>query len=241
MSARQLAVIFILCFAAVAVATLPLSAALRAVDLDARGLAYSWASGTVWNGEVADLSWRGQPLGDAKVALKPAALLLGRLGMDVALSGAAVTGQGFIALTMGGIVADDLTLSANVADLPLLLPLTGKVALDLDYAALSRGGCRRIEGTINTDALVHRPAGLAWRGPELGGSIACVDGAIEIPLKGESGSDSVTVALTLDPGGAFGVRIDARTPNQTLLSALSAVGFKESDGVMTLTQKGRWI
>lgn len=240
MTGRKLGLIFAGCFTAVLIATLPLPTVLQALDLDGRGVSYSRASGTVWNGTIAGLSWRGQPLGDAAVALKPLSLFLGRLGMDFALDGGTVTGQGFVALSFGGIVADDLALSADVANLPLLLPLAGKVAMDLEHAVVSRAGCRHVAGTISTDALVNRPAGLPWTGPKLAGSVTCSEGVISVPLQGDTGADSVTVALTLDPSGMFGIRIDARTPNQALVSALSAVGFTEADGVMTLTQRGRW-
>lgn len=242
MTSRRLAALFLVCFIVVIVVNLPLPVVLRAADVEARGLSFTRASGTVWNGRIEGLRWRGHDLGRADVAMKPWALVLGRLGAEIALDGAGVVdGGGFVALTPGGLVIDDLRLSADVADLPILLPLSGQLNLALSHADIGASGCRRIDGTVHTDALVNRPAGLAWAGPELAGPVSCADGAIVIPLKGGTADESIAVAMTLEPGGAFGIRIDARTPDAAVIGVLSAVGFVESGGVMTLTQKGRWI
>jgi hypothetical protein len=242
MSHRKLAVLFAACFALVVIATLPLSVVLAALDLPARGISYTRASGTVWNGELAGLRWRGQDLGGARLAFRPLPLLWGRLGADVELDGkGAVTGHGFVAAAIGGFVVSGLSLEADVAALPILIPVSGRVALTIDSAKIGGDGCERVEGRVRTDALVHRPAGLAWRGPELEGPVTCESGAIVIPLTGGTPSESVAVAMTLGHDGSFGLRVEARTPDAALLSVLSAVGFVETGGVMTLTQRGRWI
>lgn len=242
MSARQLVALFAAFFVAVIIVTLPLSAVMAAFDLPARGISYARASGTVWNGALAGLHWRGRDLGDARIAVRPLSLLIGRLGADFELDGkGVVSGSGFVAATLGGFAVRDLSLSADVAQLPIVLPLSGKVAVDLAAADGGPNGCRRIEGAVRTNALVNRPAGLAWRGPELEGPVTCENGAIVIPLKGGTASESVAVAMTLGHDGTFGIRVEARTPDAALISVLSAVGFVEADGVMTLTQHGRWI
>jgi hypothetical protein len=46
--------------------------------------------------------------------------------------------------------------------------------------------------------------------------------------------------MTLGADGTFGIRIEARAPDSAVASVLSAIGFVETDGVMTLTQHGRW-
>lgn len=241
MTAARLTILFAVCFAVTVIVTLPLSAVLRAANVEARGLSFSRASGTVWNGRIEGLRWRGHDLGAAQLAAQPWALFLGRLAADVALDGGVMAGGGSIALKPGGVAIDDLTLSANVADLPVLLPLSGKVAIELAHADVGADGCRRIDGAVHTDALVNRPAGLAWSGPELSGPMTCSGGAVVIPLKGDTGAESIAVAMTLERDGSFGLRVEARTPNAAVVSILSAVGFVESGGVMTLTQRGRWI
>lgn len=242
MNPRRLAAVFAACFVLVMVATLPMAVALRTLDLPAHGVSFSRASGTIWDGEITGLAWRGHELGAARLGLRPRSLFIGRIGVDIALDGGGlVDGGGFIALSPGGLHVRDLVLSADVADLPILLPLSGRVALDLSHADVNAAGCRRIEGSVRTDALKNRPAGLDWSGPELEGPMTCSEGAVVIPLKGASGSESIAVAMTLGKDGSFGVRVDARTPNPAVLSVLSAIGFVETDGVMTLTQRGRWI
>ena len=241
MSNRLLAAVFVSCLIVVVLATLPLSFVLRMLDLPAQGLSYSRASGTVWNGAVSGLSWRGNDLGGAKIALRPPAMLRGRLGADVTLDGSGVvTGGGYAAMTPWGLIVDDLSLSAEIASLPLLLPMSGKISVEIAHADVRAGGCSQIEGAARTDALMNRPAGLAWQGPELAGPIECRGGAIVVPLKGGAESQAIAVAMTLGADGTFGIRIEARAPDSAVASVLSAIGFVETDGVMTLTQHGRW-
>ena len=241
MSNRLLATVFVCCLIVVVIATLPLSFVLRMLDLPAQGLSYSRASGTFWNGAVDGLSWRGNDLGGAKIALRPLALLRGRLGADVTLDGSGVvTGGGYAAMTPWGLIVDDLALSAEIASLPLLLPLSGKISVEIAHADVRAGGCRQIEGAAKTDALMNRPAGLAWQGPELAGPMECRGGAVVIPLKGGADSQAIAVVMTLGADGSFGIRVEARAPDSAVASVLSAIGFVETDGVMTLTQHGRW-
>lgn len=242
MKTRTFAFLFAGCFALAVLVTLPLAFVLRTLDLPASGVSFSRASGTVWNGEVAGLSWRGNDLGGAKISFRPLSFLLGRLGATIAFDGTGIIkGAGYVALTPRGVFVDDLSVSADVASLPILLPLSGQISVQIAHADLRRGGCARVEGAATTDALMHRPAGLAWRGPELSGPIECRDGAIVIPLKGGAESQAVAVAMTLGADGSFGIRVEARAPDSAVASVLSAIGFVEMGGVMTLTQQGRWI
>lgn len=241
MSNRLLAAVFASCLILVVLATLPLSFVLRMLDLPAQGLSYSRVSGTVWNGAVSGLSWRGNDLGGAAIALRPLAMLRGRLGADVSLDGSGVvTGGGYAAMTPWGLIVDDLSLSADIANLPLLLPMSGNISVEIAHADVRAGGCRQIDGAARTDALMNRPAGLAWQGPELTGPIECRGGALVIPLKGGAESQAIAVAMTLGADGSFGIRVEARAPDSAVASVLSAIGFVETDGVMTLTQHGRW-
>lgn len=242
MSARALAGLFVACFVLVVIATFPLSVAVRAVDAPGRAVSFARVSGTIWNGRIDGLSWRGHDLGAAHIVFRPLSLLVGRLGLDVALDGGGmISGSGFIGLKPAGLVVSDLTLSADVAALPILMPLSGQVALDVGRADLTRNGCRAAEGSVRTDALVHRPAGLPWKGPVLAGPITCANGAIVIPMRGDTEAGPIAVALTLARDGTFGVQVDARAPNSAVAGLLSGIGFVEKGGVMTLTQRGRWI
>ena len=241
MSNRLLVTVFASCLVLVVLATLPLSFVLRTLDLPAQGLSYSRVSGTVWNGEIAGLSWRGNDLGGAKIALRPLAILLARFGANVEFDGSGVvTGGGHVAVTPWGVIVDNLSVSAEVANLPVLLPLSGQIAVDIVHADIRANGCRQIEGAAKTDALMHRPAGLAWQGPELTGPIQCRGGAVVIPLRGGAEGQAIAVAMTLGPDGSFGIRVEARATDPAVASVLSAIGFVETDGVMTLTQHGRW-
>lgn len=242
MTARRLTAVFAACFVLVLIATFPLAAALGVAGASTRGLSYARVTGSIWNGHIEGLVWRGNDLGAVQVSLRPLALLTGGLGLRLEFDGSGlVAGSGDVVATFGGVRLRDLSLSADLGTLPILLPLSGRVTLDLARVDMGTSGCRRAEGSIKTDALVNNPAGLSWRGPMLAGTVACEGDRLVIPLKGATDAENVAVAVTLVPDGTFGIKIDARTPNQAVVGALSAIGFVEDDGVMTLTQRGRWI
>ena len=242
MSPRWLALLFAGCFILVVIARMPVAAVLHMTDISAGGLSFSRASGTIWNGQIHGLAWRGNDLGSVRIAAQPLALLLGRVGAKITLNAdGPASGSASVALSLTGLHLRDVKITADVARLPVLLPLSGKIQLDLVRADLGGRGCRNAEGNVRTDALVDRPAGLAWKGPELVGRISCLNGGIFIPMSGRDGDNLVGIATTLNRDGGFSVNIEARTPDAAVLSVLSAVGFVETGGMMVLSQSGRWI
>lgn len=243
MTSRRLVVCFCLSFAIALIGALPLSIVLKALGPQAHEISYSHASGTVWSGRLEQLHWRGYGLGSAEVGLRPFALMLGRLALDIRLDGrGAVQGGGRIVLTaLGTLRLLDVTLTANVAHLPALLPVTGTISIAIKRAEMAAGECRMVEGTVRTDALVRQPAGLPWTGPVLSGAMGCDNGVLRVPLEGETGDDMIDVVMQIVRDGTFGIDVNARTSNNTVSKVLTAAGFTESAGTMTLTQKGRWM
>jgi hypothetical protein len=243
MTRRHTALLFGASLVVFLAATLPLSLALPMLNLVARGLTYDRADGTIWRGEVQGLRWRGHDLGNAHISVRAVALLAGRLSLNVGLDGrGAVQGAGLVSIAPTGTIRlADVAVTADVARLPVILPVTGKIALTIDDAVITNTGCEHIAGSVGTDALVHRPAGVTWSGPVLNGALACRDGALQVPLKGESADGTIDLAMRVARDGTFGIDIRARTSNQSITGLLSTVGFVDAGGTMILTQKGRWL
>jgi hypothetical protein len=242
MSTRGLMAVFCAVFFVLLLAWMPLSVLVPALALDARGFSHGRVEGSVWQGRIAGLAWRGRYIGDARLSVSPLGLVLGRLTVDVALGGApGIKGAGRVIIWPNASVAvEDFALTSDVAMLPVVLPLTGSVTLDIHRAEFTRGGCRAVEADVQTNALVDRPAGLAWQGPVLSGRAMCRAGVLVVPLAGGAGAESVAVAVQLVPDGTFTIQVDARTADETVKGILSAVGFTAVGEIMTLTQNGRW-
>ncbi|MHB1207114.1 MAG: type II secretion system protein N, partial [Rhodospirillaceae bacterium] len=164
MSPKYLAAVFSGCLAIFLVATLPLSVALPRAQLEQRGIGYSRAEGTIWHGRIEGLRWRGYRVGDATIAVKPLMILAGRLALDADVGGAGLMrGGGRVQITpFGTLILADVSLTADVARLPVIVPLSGHVTVVVAHAEISRRGCRSAVGAIRTDALVRQPAGLPW-------------------------------------------------------------------------------
>jgi len=237
-----LAAVFSLCFLGFLALWAPFSALVAALDLQGRGITYSRAEGSLWNGRLTGLMWRGHGLGDASVQVSPFLLLLGRLDIDIALAGRGViAGRGHVTLwPNSSTTVRDLVLAADVTTLPVVLPLKGSVSVAVRRVEMTRHGCRSADADIHTNALVDRPAGLDWRGPVLSGAVRCAEGALIIPLAGDNGAETIAATMRLLADGSFSIQVDAHTADEAVIGVLSAIGFTHTDGRMTLMQAGRW-
>ena len=239
-NARRLGLLFATVFVAVLLARAPLSAVVTLFGLAERGISYTRAEGGVWQGRIIGLSWRGRNLGDAEVSVSPLRLLLGQLRADVALNGIATGGGQVTVWPNGSVALTDVSVVTDVAMLPVLLPLHGNVTLDVRSAAFGRTGCSAVDADVRTNALVDRPAGLAWQGPVLSGTATCRAGVLVVPLVGGAGDETVAVTMQIAGDGTFINKIAARTADEAVKGILTAVGFTAEDGAMTFTQNGRW-
>jgi hypothetical protein len=241
-SARGLSAIFFVAFAVFITFTLPMSVVMSWLNVERLGVSYGRAVGPVWAGTVEEVAWRGVSLGDVQISFRPSALLLGRASVRVEMDGSgALAGAAIIERGMGTLFTiRDAVLTAQADQLPVLVPVSGSVALNISEATFDTGGCRSVYADLQTDALARPPAGLEWAGPILSGTASCVDGAVTIPLTGREGSEVVSLAMTLQHDRTFNLRASVNTGNDALASMLGAIGFAIKGGTYTLVQNGRW-
>jgi general secretion pathway protein N len=242
MSSRIIAIIFSASFLAFTISSIPLSVVVAALKLEARGMTYSRAEGTLWNGHIYSLAWRGRGLGDVTLSVQPLSLLLARLDVNITFGGrGSMAGNGTVSVWPNASVAlRNVSLIADVGMMPVVLPLKGSIKLGIRRADFSRSGCRAVDAEFQTNALVERPAGLDWQGPMLSGTATCKEGILMLPLTGGDGTEIVAVTMKLAGDGTFSVQAEARTLDEAVKRALSLAGFTDIDGAMTLTQNGRW-
>jgi hypothetical protein len=220
----------------------PLSLALDLSGARSRGVAWSAAEGTLWNGAVRGLSAEGQDFGDITLALRPGELLSGRLGFDWRLAGQAIRANGFVRLGLDGRahVAD----ASGEVDLARFTRLHerfraggGLVRIKVTEADFALGsGCTVGVGEVWSDALTRTGPELGWAGPELRGPIACEAGTLVARASGAAGSDAVEVRAEARPDLTTQVRAEVRTNTPGAGAVLPLVGFTGGAGVWTFVR-----
>lgn len=210
----------------------PLSAALSASGVGARGLGWSGADGTILSGKLRGLTLNGQAYGDAKLDFAPGGLLSGTLQYTVDWEGPQGNGRGKVALGPGSrITLRDYTLSLDLARLDqaaLWIRQSGGRA-DLTGAVLRFGpaGCLRAEGVARSDVLERNVDILGPGWSPMQGALRCDGDALVIPMTSENQTGTrFQSVLRLAPNqpGQFEARVSGIVPRE-LAFALPIAGF----------------
>ena len=197
---------------------LPLRAILA---LDDGGFAARQVSGSLWSGQLADVAWRGVPLGDLAVGLAPLSFLTGapRLGFD----GPALTGTA---------TADGVSDLSGTVDASGHTPLPiGRV--DLKNVSIRFVGrtCTAASGSVAATAIGPAAGAL---GGTLQGLARCDAGSLLLPL------DSATAQLQLriDGNGGWQALVTVASVTETARAGLLAAGFAPTPQGLSRTFAG---
>lgn len=123
------------------------------VPLVSKSLRCDAPSGSLWSGACTNLSLDALNLGTVRWTLKPASLLLGRLGADVQVTQPGLAGSASLAIGFGGrVTAQDIDARISLGG-PLLArfaaSLRGDLTLDLDELQFDDGWVRVLRGTVD--------------------------------------------------------------------------------------------
>lgn len=169
------------------VAFAPIGLVLKMSGAEARGVSWISAKGTLSGGEITGLRAGADRIGDARVSLKPAALIAGRLEYHFDWTGPAGTGSGRAAASANGTAElrdyrFDLSVSEFSA-LPLWLRSSGgRIELNGPLIRLRKGDCDLAQGTTWSDALERNEALLGPSWSAFSGALSCDGGALVIPF-----------------------------------------------------------
>ncbi len=231
MRAWHLAIVFVLALIGFGLAALPLSAALQWSGADRSGLSYARATGTLWNGTLENAVLGQIALGDVTVETRPLDLLLGRLGMDWRFNGPGLGGQGDLLLSpWQRVTLLDTRLAGNLADLPLVVPLSGTLGLDIDRLTVGPEGCTAVVARVAADPKVHYGEEQSWTSPPLDGVAACTDGVLHVPVSGTRGGDTVSIDLRIAPDRTYDVQLGVKSGERRITDALELIGFRRGAG-----------
>lgn len=183
--------LFLAALAFALVALLPLRVAAGWFDLGGRGLSAREASGSLWSGALKEARFGPVPLGDLRARLELFPLLLGRARLSLSRDEAQGRLEGAVMVSRNGFGIEDLTGQIRLGALFAPAPLA---TLDLaDVSARFEGGlCESAEGQVR--------AGLGGElaASSLAGVARCAEGALLLPLAGQSGAERLDLRIHAD-------------------------------------------
>lgn len=224
MSAVRLGLVFGSAALVAAVALFPLRLALDWSGASAAGLFARQVEGPVWAGELHDASLAGVPLGVVKAGLDPLALATGAVRLRFDARGA-VSGGGTVGFGGRGIALEGADLEAPLLTVFPGLALRGRLQLSDAAVRFQSGRCTAARGGAVIDRL-----GVGARGPDvpglqLAGRLGCRDGALVIPLTGQSAGVRFDGSLRVEGAGAWRLESRVRVTDPTVEAALGLSGF----------------
>jgi general secretion pathway protein N len=204
-----------------------------AVDRFVPELEADQVTGTIWNGQVRNASYRDIPVGDVDVALSLPALLRGRGELAFQrMTPNRLTGH------VGGSTRSR-HLRALTGELPVpLLPLPLPPALlrfeQLNVTLDAAGRCTAASGAVTAE--LPRIPGTEFIG-SLGGTARCDGHAIHLPLA--AGTAPIHLHLWAWTDGRWRAGLLLPSEDRLQRIALAALGFAAVDEGMMLTIEGR--
>lgn len=209
----------------------PLSFVLERARIAAPALEYVSAKGTIWNGEVRQLRYGLQPVGDVKLKTNWSALLGGNWKSELRVSEGGIVASATAKVSIGGsLTLSDVRMAGRTSDLMSLRQevrdLDGEFRMSLNELKIKSGQCVSGRGTVWTDTLVKFEQAYDWKGPELDGTISCEQGQIVVRMTGEAETGETINAelfMGLNASGRFRAVIE--NPTEKTAQAATLLGF----------------
>jgi general secretion pathway protein N len=220
------AVFFLAALAFALVALLPLRVAIGWFDLGGRGLAAREADGSLWLGALKEAQFGPVMLGDVHARLNILPLFLGRarlsLSRDEASGGRF---DGAVSVSRHSFAIEDLTGQLRTGALFAPLPVTTLDLTDVS-AYFDNGSCESAEGEVRAGLSgdvggIMLPSGLR-------GNVRCAEGALLLPLVGQSGMEQMNIRFEAD--GRWRIDLIVRAADPVAIERLTAAGFAVGPG-----------
>jgi hypothetical protein len=234
----RLAQIFGVALVALVVGLAPLQLALGAMGADRRGLAAQVVSGTIWGGELKTARFGGVELGDLRLGLDVAGLLLGGGRIWFQAHGP-VSARGVAMLTGSRFGASGLDATLPLEAVMLRAPVRGRLGLKGVQMEFRHGACHTAQGRITLDRLslpggAQLPASLV-----LSGAPTCRQGAMVAPLSGQAEGVGIDLLLTIDGAGGYRLETLLQATNPGFESMAVLTGFERTMEGFRRVDQGR--
>jgi len=215
---------------------LPMSMAADVASQRVPDFKFKEASGSVWDGELKQVAFGKQFIGDLKVKSDVLSLLTGKASGTLGLTRDGFTGQANLiyGLSNGSLELKDMKLDGNTAMVPgmpaAIAKVDGKFSLQVKDLQFVAGACEAANGEVWTDALTKVKV-KGWVGPELRGPVTCEGGKLQVQAKGRAATGEDVLAI-LSISQHLDMEMTATVANATpaAVEALREVGFtKDGD------------
>lgn len=218
----------------------PMSFALRQSGIVSTGVSWTQARGTIWQGQVTDISVQQRKIGALELNLLPGSLLAGALAYDARWVGPMGQGVGNISVSTNRYSARNVSLAVSLSEIPDLVEelKQAEATFRMSQADVSWqrfDGCVEARGSLQTDVvrLVGHQLQKDW--PDLTGDLSCADGKLVANLSGESAlGERFDVEFTMATSEPVRYRANISGVSPDVENALALYGFKFENGAYTL-------
>lgn len=198
------------------------------------------AGGSVWDGQLKQVAFGEQFIGDLKVKSDLVATMLGKPTAQVGLAREGFDGQASLiyGLTNGSFELKDMKINGNTALVPgmpaAIAQVDGKFTLDVKDVQFADNACETASGEVWTDALTKISV-KGWVGPELRGPVSCQGGKLQVQARGQAATGE-NVLANLSIGNHLDMELTATVDNLTpsAVQALRQVGFVQQGEQLVL-------
>jgi len=237
----------LICYCAFLVADIPAWQGFKGLAHYGVPLTAKQTEGTLWSGEARGLAYRGVQFENANWRFQPLALLNGKAGFDLTLSGPGQELQGNAAIGLfGHYYLSDLTGRVKAEVLPKLLDQTfirpaGDLDIDLALLELSNGRILRAKGKVQwLKARIRTPIPANLDGLEF--DLDGQDSTLVIGIHDLKGPIGILGDLTLEPDGKFHLKgrvKPTQAADPSLANSLRSLGRVNADGSITIDYQGQ--
>lgn len=186
---------------------------------------FKGASGSVWDGELKQVAYGRQFIGDLKVKTDLVSMLTGKASGALGLTRDGFTGEANLiyGLANGALEIKDMKIDGNTAMVPgmpaAIAQVDGKFSLNVKEILFDGNVCEAANGEVWTDALTKMNV-KGWVGPELRGPVTCEGGKLQVQAKGKAATGEAVVA-NLSIGNHLDMELTATVDNVTPNAALA--------------------
>lgn len=176
----------------------------------------SGASGTLWQGNIQQLNWRGQNLGKVSWQFSPSQLFKGKAeyalrfgyGSDLGFNGKGIVGFDFSGLYANNVVASIAAKSIqNKVNYPLPIDANGQVELAIQQYRYEQPWCQAAQGTLVwNNSEVNSPLGNLNLGTIIA-DLSCANSVLSAESNHENGQ--LAAAFTAELSRDMQVKLDA--------------------------------
>lgn len=242
--ATRPAALFGAMFVAALIALMPMRFALAVVGLGDYGLTAREVTGPVWAARINEAHVGDVVLGDARAALSPLALLVGRARIAVSGPGPLVaagnTGtdnnalRGAVEVNRHSFAIESVSAALPVGGALGALPVS---RLDLSDVSVrfDNGSCSEAQGRVKAMLNAGIPGVALSQG--MTGAARCDGGALLLPLVSQAGTETVNLRIRAD--GRYRGELVVQVNDPALASQLELAGFQPGPAGYMLAIEGR--